>query len=919
MKTLLSAVVGATLALATIEASAQSSPGERQVSLTIETDTLASALDKWAQQSGFQIFVQDWEATKNLPARSLKGTFAAQDALEQLLSGTPLTYVWISDKAVSIRKKVPQTVPTALQRTGLEGQQSIPLAKFSGDDVSGGSHASTEDRGGGGTTSEPGPEFEPLEEVLVTGTYIRGGTPVGSPLKVYSRENVDRSGAATIEQFARTMTENFSSMDMTANSNSTATGFANTDASGAGAFSGAAFDLHGLGPNATLTLLNGNRVASAGFNGSITDISQVPLSAIERIEVLTDGSSAIYGADAIAGVVNIVTRTDFEGAETSVRYGGAGDGGATQLTASQLLGTAWDSGNVLFNYEYNQQDELDASDRDFIPDQGGRDSLMPENRVNSAFLAASQAIGSQTKLSGNAIYAERETSSHSHSENVFSISDSFNVSNVTQSGATLRLEHPVGDEWSVALAGNYSRVRQELVSNNSNTVDGDSVSKQEADGDLLGADLLVSGTLLQLATGPLKAAFGVSSREEDFENLTSTSSAGATQALALENLSRRVKSAYAELRLPVFGQPSSAQRMELSGAVRYDDYSDVGSTTNYKLGVGWGVIDGIRLRATYGTSFRAPLLTELGAATIYVAVPLPDPASPSGLTNTIIIQGGNPDLEPEESTSFTAGFDIQLAAIPHLSLGVTYFDIDFQERIASPPISGNPLTNPVASPFVDFSPPLAEVQSIFAVPGFLNFCCTGPDEIGAIFDPRLTNLAATRQSGIDFDATYEVPAASGQLAFTVSAARLLKNDFQLIESLPSIELLNTFARPPKWRGRGGVVWTRGGFNTSVMLNYVNSYENGLGASPGNPGSRQRIDSWTTADLFVGYTAGADASQGALRGLAVGFSVSNITDEQPPFVEIPTEILLDGEKVMPFDAANASALGRYFSLQITKQW
>ena len=358
MKSILSAVVGATLALSAIEADAQAAPGERQVSLTIESTSLATALDKWAQQSGFQIFVQDWEAAKNLHAPSLKGTFTAQDALEQLLSGTPLTYVWISNKAVSIRKKTPQTVPTALQRTSLEGQQSIPVAKFSGDDVSGGSaqpNVSADDRGASGT-SESGPKVELLEEVLVTGTYIRGGSPVGSPLKVYSREDVDRSGAATIEQFARTMTENFSSMDMTANSNSTATGFANTDAGGAGAFSGAAFDLHGLGPTATLTLLNGNRVASAGFNGSITDISQIPLSAIERIEVLTDGSSAIYGADAIAGVVNIVTRTDFEGAETSVRYGGASDGGATQLTASQLLGTAWDSGNILFNYEYSKQD-----------------------------------------------------------------------------------------------------------------------------------------------------------------------------------------------------------------------------------------------------------------------------------------------------------------------------------------------------------------------------------------------------------------------------------------------------------------------------------------------------------------------------------------------------------------------------------
>ena len=109
---------------------------------------------------------------------------------------------------------------------------------------------------------------------------------------------------------------------------------------------------------------------------------------------------------------------------------------------------------------------------------------MPENGSTAPFSPLRRRSGSQTKLSGNAIYAERETSSHSHGENVFSISDSLNVSDVTQSGATLRIEHPVGDEWSVALAGNYSRVRQEVVSNNSNTIDGDSISEQKADADL---------------------------------------------------------------------------------------------------------------------------------------------------------------------------------------------------------------------------------------------------------------------------------------------------------------------------------------------------------------------------------------------------------------------------------------------------
>jgi len=82
--------------------------------------------------------------------------------------------------------------------------------------------------------------------------------------------------------------------------------------------------------------------------------------------VLDDGTSAIYGSDAVAGVVNIITRKDFDGAETSFRYGGSTEGGAVEYTASQLLGHFWDSGDFVLNYEYDDQGGLDASQRNWI-------------------------------------------------------------------------------------------------------------------------------------------------------------------------------------------------------------------------------------------------------------------------------------------------------------------------------------------------------------------------------------------------------------------------------------------------------------------------------------------------------------------------------------------------------------------------
>ena len=100
------------------------------------------------------------------------------------------------------------------------------------------------------------------------------------------------------------------------------------------------------------------------MNGDFVDVSNIPTAAIERIEILPDGASALYGSDAIAGVVNIILRDDFQGAETQVKYGGT-PGGRDETVVSQLLGTHWDSGKAMLVYEYSDGTPLDASARGY--------------------------------------------------------------------------------------------------------------------------------------------------------------------------------------------------------------------------------------------------------------------------------------------------------------------------------------------------------------------------------------------------------------------------------------------------------------------------------------------------------------------------------------------------------------------------
>src|SRR3712207_3316493 len=125
-----------------------------------------------------------------------------------------------------------------------------------------------------------------------------------------------------------------------------------------------AINLRGLGPEATLLLLNGRRLAPGGGLRALSDPSMISVGATERVEVVLDGNSAVYGADAVAGVVNLITRRRFDGAETSLRYG-VGDG-LDEEGVSQTFGKTWAGGDIFVALEYSERSDLERSARPFF-------------------------------------------------------------------------------------------------------------------------------------------------------------------------------------------------------------------------------------------------------------------------------------------------------------------------------------------------------------------------------------------------------------------------------------------------------------------------------------------------------------------------------------------------------------------------
>lgn len=200
-------------------------------------------------------------------------------------------------------------------------------------------------------------ESAELEDVVVTGSLIRGAGDGPSPITQVTRADIDRQGYGGVAQALQALPQNFGG---TGNEGALQNG-ADTSASNGSFASGV--NLRGLGSDATLVLVNGRRMAGSGARADFADISTIPTAAVERIDVLLDGASALYGSDAVGGVVNIILRRDFEGGETRLRAGSTTDGPSGEWGFAQSLGHRWGTGGGLVSYEYLDREALPVSAR----------------------------------------------------------------------------------------------------------------------------------------------------------------------------------------------------------------------------------------------------------------------------------------------------------------------------------------------------------------------------------------------------------------------------------------------------------------------------------------------------------------------------------------------------------------------------
>ena len=299
----------------------------QQRQFDIAPQQLSSALLKFSAQSGIQVTVPG-QLAEGKQSPGVVGTFNAGSALSILLKDTTLRYDVVDGSTVVItgpverraaRNDYQKISDPVLAAAPVPSGQEIKLAQATSTTA----QTTSAPTLSATNTAAASSEANNLAEIVVTGSSIKqinGETAL--PVQILKREDIARTGATTVEELFR---------QISAASSSGATTIAQATGFQTGGIS--TLSLRGLGSERTLILINGRRSAvygggSTGPAGSSVDISAIPLAAVERVEILKDGASAIYGSDAIAGVVNFILRSDYQGLDINAYEGKPTAGGS---------------------------------------------------------------------------------------------------------------------------------------------------------------------------------------------------------------------------------------------------------------------------------------------------------------------------------------------------------------------------------------------------------------------------------------------------------------------------------------------------------------------------------------------------------------------------------------------------------------
>jgi iron complex outermembrane recepter protein len=860
---------------------------------------LDKALREFAAQANCNISYEP-SIVAGLQAPAIIGEYTIGHALSLLLKGTKLRAVNVNENTIQILE-APQSTSRDIS---LAPNGGFPHGVVhTGSDVQTPAVGSADaDPNNSTGVDDKSRDKKDLEEIIVTGTHIRG-VSIASPTIEIGREEIDRSGYTSIADLMLSLPQNFgggynaattvinSLVNINYSNNPTAAAVPN---------------LRGLGPGSTLALVDGHRMA-AGLPGGGADISSIPVDAIERIEVVTDSASAIYGSDAVAGVVNVILKRNYDGAETSLSYGLATEGGGTEKRASQLFGTHWNGGDVLIAYEHGQQDAIDTRDRKFTSSAREPNSLLPQIKSNSVTLSATQDLSATTAVFVDGLYIARDADQLA--TGTYTIAPIESPSTLRKYVVAAGLNFNLIRDWKATL---FINVAEDATDENAVSLTTPIRTPNVAQsllGTMRGVEANANGGVATLPSGIVRLAVGAGYRKEAFSDAAGATSASLTNQAEGD---RDIRYAFGELSMPLVrrSQHPGLNSLDLVVSGRSERYSDFGAKTVPKVGIVYVPTSSIKLRSTWGRAFRAPNLSDINGVPVLEILDLPNPASSTGSSPVLVRAGGNPNLQPETANAWSIGADYFSPELGGLQVSTTFFDIKYTNRILSIANPYTALTDPLNAFFVTPSPSPALAQSIYDgyPPNLVFNGASAPfdaNKIGAIVDDRVVNAASQTARGADLSINYRIGAESnsGLLFFNGTYLDLTQ---QNIRQSPRQSLSGLAFYPPKFKIRGGATWKLNAWALTGTVNYLPPETNNQ-VTP-----FQNVRSWTTVDASLRF---APVLPGILSGAHFSLSVLNAFDRDPPFVLLPTPV----RQGFNYDSSNASPLGRFLTLQISKEW
>ncbi|NYE30387.1 outer membrane receptor protein involved in Fe transport [Rhodanobacter sp. K2T2] len=833
--------------------------------IDLPAGTLAASLDALGQQSGLRM---DYAPTlvSGKQVGAVHGHMSWRDALGRLLQGSGLAYRQAADTSVVI-VRVPDSAASTKRSTANDAAA---------------------------TTSTAAPAAAQLATVTVTGTRIRGGsTP--SPVVSIGSEQIQQEGFADLGEVIRSVPQNFSGgQNPGVAAGATGGGQGNQNITG-----GSGLNLRGLGPDATLTLLDGRRMSYGGFT-QMVDISAIPVEAVDRIEIVADGASAIYGSDAVGGVGNVILRRDFDGVTVGSRYGSATDGGLTTHEYTATGGTHWSTGGFIATWQKTDNDPIYSDQRSYTQGMYAPSTLYQASDLRSGLFSLHQSLGDIGEFRLDTFRTEREIAT----DEGYATNYEHNAPSTTTSLISPSLDLFLPGDWTLSVDGTWGRestdVNYSVVTPASETSTLSRTGYRNRSRDYeIGAE----GPLFSLNGQEARLAVGAGYRDNAFQSRNLVS------GVAQVDGSVSSRFAYAELNVPLIGPEQGVpgvQRLALTGALRGEDYDSFGSVTTPKLGVVYSPSADFTLKGSWGKSFKVPTLSQQYLerdAFLFPAAALGGTGyAPNA--SVLYLTGGNPDLRPEKARTWSASLAFHPEVLPGLETELTWFDVDYADRVVQPLVPAQALSNPAFAQFIVDAPSAAELAQILQTFRFTN--ATGaaynPANVVAIAPNLFMNTSRQQAKGLDASGSYRFDLAPGRLTLRGSASWLHSTQ-QISSAQPAYDLAGTLFYPARLNSQLGAVWQQGGFTASLFGNYKSGVTDTV---DGHQGA-----SFTTFDATLRYDTGA--RDDAWSGVALELSVQNALDRAPPLYAVTSRTYA------PYDSTNYSAIGRYLSLSVSKHW